>query len=60
MYFSCVNIEIHHAKGSGLAPWPKRLTAPPPRLVELGISEEDFVKDTVILLNPLCSCSFFL
>lgn len=38
--------KIHHAKGSGLAPWPKRLTAPPPRLVELGISEEDFAKDT--------------
>eukprot|EP01018_Ginkgo_biloba_P030228 Gb_17864 [translate_table: standard] len=36
----------HNAKGSGLAPWPKRLTAPAPRLEELGISNEDFQKDT--------------
>ncbi|KAH9312909.1 hypothetical protein KI387_027944 [Taxus chinensis] len=40
--------QMHHAKGSGLVPWPKRLTASPPRLEDLGISEGDFKKDTVM------------
>ncbi|GLJ08300.1 hypothetical protein SUGI_0085970 [Cryptomeria japonica] len=40
--------QMHHAKGSGLLPWPKRLTANPPRLEDLGISEGDFKKDTVV------------
>ncbi|MBA0841188.1 hypothetical protein Goarm_003693, partial [Gossypium armourianum] len=34
------------AKGSGLAPWPARLTAPPPRLADFGYSSEMFEKDT--------------
>ncbi|KAK9704818.1 hypothetical protein RND81_07G013200 [Saponaria officinalis] len=36
----------HGASGSGLAPWPDRLTAPPPRLADLGVSPEMFEKDT--------------
>lgn len=32
---------MHHAKGSELVPWPKQLTTSPPRLEDLGISEED-------------------
>ncbi|KAE8665122.1 putative methyltransferase PMT8 [Hibiscus syriacus] len=38
--------QVHRAKGSGLAPWPARLTTPPPRLAELGYSDDMFVKDT--------------
>ncbi|KAL6520199.1 hypothetical protein OROMI_032379 [Orobanche minor] len=38
--------NMHREKGSGLEPWPRRLTAPPPRLAEVGISVEEFVKDT--------------
>ncbi|KAJ8749070.1 hypothetical protein K2173_013677 [Erythroxylum novogranatense] len=30
----------HKASGSGLAPWPARLTSPPPRLVDFGYSSE--------------------
>lgn len=38
--------EKHHkAGGSGLAPWPARLTSPSPRLDELGYSHEMFEKD---------------
>ncbi|KAJ0966499.1 hypothetical protein J5N97_023416 [Dioscorea zingiberensis] len=37
--------QMHRAKGSGLAPWPERLTTPPPRLAELDISPEMFEKD---------------
>ncbi|XP_062109338.1 probable methyltransferase PMT3 [Humulus lupulus] len=33
-------------KGSGLAPWPARLTAPPPRLADFGYSNDMFEKDT--------------
>uniref|UniRef100_A0A0D6R8L2 Methyltransferase n=1 Tax=Araucaria cunninghamii TaxID=56994 RepID=A0A0D6R8L2_ARACU len=40
--------QVHHAKGSGLVPWPKRLTVAPPRLEDLSISEGDFKKDTVV------------
>ncbi|CAK8570670.1 unnamed protein product [Lathyrus sativus] len=50
-----VNMEIcitpysdhdHKAQGSELAPWPSRLTSPPPRLADLGYSSEIFEKDT--------------
>jgi hypothetical protein len=30
-----------------LLPWPQRLTAPPPRLEELGISSNNFSEDSV-------------
>lgn len=41
--------EQHHRdKGSGLAPWPARLTTPPPRLVDLGYVADTFEKDSVI------------
>ncbi|KAL6970580.1 hypothetical protein U1Q18_030276 [Sarracenia purpurea var. burkii] len=36
----------HRTRGSGLAPWPHRLTAPPPRLADFGYSNEMFEKDT--------------
>ncbi|KAG8373179.1 hypothetical protein BUALT_Bualt12G0144100 [Buddleja alternifolia] len=36
----------HKTKGSGLAPWPARLTAAPPRLADFGYSSEMFEKDT--------------
>ncbi|KAK7243086.1 hypothetical protein RIF29_37870 [Crotalaria pallida] len=36
----------HRAKGSELAPWPARLTSPPPRLADLGFSSNMFEKDT--------------
>ncbi|CAL5337408.1 unnamed protein product [Camellia sinensis] len=36
----------HKIKGSGLAPWPDRLTYPPPRLADFGYSDEMFEKDT--------------
>lgn len=35
----------HKSKGSGLAPWPARLTSPPPRLTDLGYSKQLFEKD---------------
>ncbi|QCE05083.1 probable methyltransferase PMT3 [Vigna unguiculata] len=34
------------AGGSGLVPWPMRLTTPPPRLADFGYSNEMFEKDT--------------
>ncbi|XP_020081935.1 probable methyltransferase PMT9 isoform X2 [Ananas comosus] len=37
--------RIHRAKGSELLPWPQRLTAPPPRLEEIGSSPEKFFED---------------
>ncbi|KAK9945053.1 hypothetical protein M0R45_010585 [Rubus argutus] len=37
--------QIHRARGSGLAPWPARLTTPPPRLADLGYSNDVFEKD---------------
>lgn len=40
--------QIHKAGGSGLAPWPARLTTPPPRLSDFEISAETFEKDTEI------------
>lgn len=42
---------MHRAKGSELAPWPQRLTAPPSRLDELGISAEKYQEDTVSFCN---------
>ncbi|KAI3474936.1 hypothetical protein Pfo_030247 [Paulownia fortunei] len=43
--------KMHREKGSGLEPWPQRLTTAPPRLGEIGISVEEFQKDTVRLSN---------
>jgi SAM-dependent methyltransferase len=40
--------KTHKRKGSGLEPWPLRLTTAPPRLEEIGVSSEDFQKDTSI------------
>nr|GMC62071.1 probable methyltransferase PMT9 isoform X1 [Ipomoea batatas]GME06975.1 probable methyltransferase PMT9 isoform X1 [Ipomoea batatas] len=40
--------KMHRDKGSGLEPWPQRLTAAPPRLKEIGISIEEFQKDTSV------------
>lgn len=37
--------KMHREKGSGLEPWPRRLTAPPPRLEEIGTSIEEFQND---------------
>lgn len=44
----CLLSDDHRVKGSGLAPWPSRLTAPPPRLADFGYSNFMFEKDTVI------------
>ncbi|KAI3892590.1 hypothetical protein MKX03_036940 [Papaver bracteatum] len=38
--------QSHISRGSGLAPWPARLTAPPPRLADFGYSSEAFETDT--------------
>lgn len=61
---SLVLSEIQRVKGSGLAPWPARLTTPPPRLADFGYSNEMFEKDTVIKWHQLfnlhvldCTCS---
>ncbi|KAJ6828796.1 putative methyltransferase PMT3 [Iris pallida] len=40
--------QNHRARGSGLVPWPARLTSPPPRLADLEYSTEMFEKDTEI------------
>uniref|UniRef100_A0A7N0T4S5 Methyltransferase n=1 Tax=Kalanchoe fedtschenkoi TaxID=63787 RepID=A0A7N0T4S5_KALFE len=40
--------KMHKEKGSGLAPWPQRLTTAPPRLEDINISPEDFFEDTNI------------
>lgn len=39
--------DDHKTKGSGLAPWPARLTTPPPRLADFGYSSDMFEKDMV-------------
>ncbi|XP_048429755.1 probable methyltransferase PMT3 [Pyrus x bretschneideri] len=39
------NQKNHRARGSGLAPWPARLTTPPPRLGDFGYSSDIFEKD---------------
>ncbi|KAE9449049.1 hypothetical protein C3L33_19044, partial [Rhododendron williamsianum] len=40
--------KMHREKGSGLEPWPKRLTAAPPRLEEVNVSPDEFHEDTNI------------
>ncbi|XP_047059158.1 probable methyltransferase PMT9 [Lolium rigidum] len=40
--------RVHKVKGSDLLPWPQRLTAPPPRLEEIGISSKNFSDDNEI------------
>ncbi|RWW55767.1 hypothetical protein BHE74_00037561 [Ensete ventricosum] len=47
--FTCA--ENQRDEGSGLAPWPSRLTTPPPRLADFGISTDMFEKDMV---NNVC------
>ncbi|MED6108009.1 hypothetical protein PIB30_019412 [Stylosanthes scabra] len=37
--------QMHKARGSGLAPWPARLTTPPPRLADFNYSADSFNKD---------------
>ncbi|KAL1329852.1 hypothetical protein AAHE18_12G071400 [Arachis hypogaea] len=37
--------QMHKARGSGLAPWPARLTTPPPRLADFNYSADFFNKD---------------
>lgn len=39
-----------------MAPWPARLTAPPPRLADFGYSNEMFEKDMVIKWQHLLAC----
>jgi hypothetical protein len=39
--------EMHRDGGTGLAPWPARLTTPPPRLADLYVTADTFEKDTV-------------
>ena len=51
--------DDHRSRGSGLAPWPARLTAPPPRLADFGYSSEMWEKDMVIL-RPNISLSLSL
>jgi hypothetical protein len=51
--FSLFLSDDQRVKGSGLAPWPSRLTAPPPRLADFGYSNEMFEKDTVIYMQYL-------
>lgn len=38
----------HKTKGSGLKPWPARLTSPPPRLADFGYTNAIFEKDTEV------------
>ncbi|PON41542.1 putative methyltransferase PMT [Parasponia andersonii] len=48
---ACITPYSDHdnrVKGSGLAPWPARLTAPPPRLADFGYTNDMFEKDTEI------------
>lgn len=40
--------KMHREKGSGLEPWPKRLTKPPPRLEEINMGPDEFHVDTMI------------
>ncbi|KAK6940653.1 putative S-adenosyl-L-methionine-dependent methyltransferase [Dillenia turbinata] len=40
--------QHHKARGSGLAPWPSRLTSAPHRLADFGYSSEKFEKDTEV------------
>lgn len=49
MFFVLFLSDDHRTRGSGLAPWPARLTAPSPRLADFGYSSEMWEKDMVIL-----------
>ncbi|CAN4090706.1 unnamed protein product [Withania somnifera] len=40
--------KVHREKGTGLEPWPRRLMALPPRLEEIGVTLDEFHKDTNI------------
>ncbi|XP_019076885.1 probable methyltransferase PMT8 isoform X2 [Vitis vinifera] len=40
--------QNHQTRGSGLAPWPARLTAPPPRLADFGYTSDMFERDTEV------------
>ncbi|CAN6220323.1 unnamed protein product [Urochloa humidicola] len=42
------SMRANKVKGSELLPWPQRLTAPPPRLEELGIGSDNFSEDSEI------------
>lgn len=53
-------VGVDRAMGSELLPWPKRLTTPPPRLEELGISSDVFLHDNVSLGEYLLSISGLL
>ncbi|KAK3041368.1 hypothetical protein RJ639_002349 [Escallonia herrerae] len=44
--FNCLIPPPAGTRGSGLAPWPARVTAPPPRLADFGYSNDMFEKDT--------------
>lgn len=43
---------MHRERWSGLVPWPRRLTAPPPRLEEIGVIPAEFQEDTVSARMP--------
>ncbi|KAF6142066.1 hypothetical protein GIB67_001263 [Kingdonia uniflora] len=47
--------QVERTKGSGLAPWPARLTSPPPRLADFGYSNEIIEKDTEIWQRRVAS-----
>ncbi|XP_042487444.1 probable methyltransferase PMT9 isoform X1 [Macadamia integrifolia] len=40
--------NVHRERGSGLLPWPQRLTAAPHRLEELGVNSKEYQEDTEI------------
>ncbi|KAM7267918.1 hypothetical protein ACFE04_010084 [Oxalis oulophora] len=40
--------KMHKERGSGLVPWPSRLTSASPRLEEIGVSPEQFHEDNNI------------
>jgi hypothetical protein len=44
-------LEMHLTKGSGLVPWPKQLTTPPPQLEDLNVDKGEFEKNTVMHLD---------
>ncbi|KAL9410887.1 hypothetical protein AB3S75_044626 [Citrus x aurantiifolia] len=55
---ACITPYSDHdqkARGSGLAPWPARLTAPSPRLADFGYSSEMFENDTELWRNRVDS-----
>ncbi|KAI4350611.1 hypothetical protein L6164_005056 [Bauhinia variegata] len=48
---ACISLyseKMHRKRGSGLVPWPERLTTAPPRLEEIGVTPEEFQEDTKI------------